>query len=50
VTFAKGDRVQVTGSKVKFQSADIILAREVRRDQDMIYLRDSQGKPFWPAT
>ena len=50
VTFAKGDRVQVAGSKVKFQGAEVILAREVRRDQDMIYLRDSQGKPFWLAT
>jgi len=47
VTFAKGDRVQVIGSKVKYGGAPLILARLVRRDATTIYLRDEHGTPYW---
>ena len=47
VTYAKGDRVQVIGSKVKYGGASIILARQVRRDSTTIYLRDEHGTPYW---
>jgi hypothetical protein len=47
VTFAKGERVQVIGSKVKYGGASIILARQVRRDSTTIYLRDEHGIPYW---
>jgi hypothetical protein len=47
VTYVKGDRVQVIGSKVKYQGAPLILARQVRRDATTIYLRDEHGTPYW---
>lgn len=47
VTFAKGDRIQVVGSKVKFRGSDVVLAREVSRDGTTLYLRDERGRPYW---
>jgi len=47
VTFEKGDRVQVTGSKVKYGGNPLILARQVRRDSTTLYLRDEHGTPYW---
>lgn len=46
-TFAKGDEVVVTGSKVKQDSGDLILAREVDKGTDTLVLRDDKGKPVW---
>ena len=47
VTFATGDSVQVTGSKIKQGSADLILAREVTKSGDTLTLRFGDGKPAW---
>jgi hypothetical protein len=49
VTFEKGDRVQLTGSKVKWGGGHIVVAREIRKQGTTVYLRDMQGKPYWPA-
>ena len=45
--FAKGDEVTVTGSKIKQDGTDLILAREVVKGTDTIMLRDDKGKPVW---
>jgi hypothetical protein len=45
--FAKGDEVTVTGSKIKQDGADLILAREVVKGSDTLMLRDDKGKPVW---
>ncbi len=47
VEFAKGDQVQVNGSRVKCGNDTVILAKEVRRGETTVYLRDESGKPFW---
>lgn len=47
--FAKGDRVQVKGSKIKFNGASTVLAREVRMESNTLYLRDDHGVPYWTA-
>jgi hypothetical protein len=47
VTFSKGDAISVTGSKVKQEGADLILAREVVKSQDTLVLRDDKGNPVW---
>jgi hypothetical protein len=44
---AKGDEVNLTGSKVKQDGADLILAREVIKGSDTLVLRDDKGKPVW---
>jgi len=47
ITFKKGDEIAVTGSKVKQDAADMILAREVVRGTDDLMLRDDKGVPIW---
>jgi len=47
VKFAKGDEVQVVGSKVKFEGADLILAREIRLGHTTLVVRDKDGSPYW---
>ena len=47
VTFAMGDNVQITGSKVKENGADLVLAREVIKSGDTVTLRFGDGKPAW---
>jgi hypothetical protein len=47
VTFAKGDRLQVTGCKVKYAGTIVILAKELRRESTTLYLRDARGVPYW---
>ncbi len=46
-TFAKGDEVTVTGSKIKQDGADLVLARQVVKGTDTLLLRDDKGKPVW---
>ena len=46
-TIGKGDDVTLTGSKVKQDGADLILAREVVKGNDTLVLRDDKGKPVW---
>jgi DNA/RNA endonuclease YhcR with UshA esterase domain len=47
MVFNKGDEIEVIGSKVKFNGADTILAREITRGQDSFVFRDANGKPVW---
>ena len=47
VSFAKGDEIAVTGSKVKQETLDVILAREMVKGTDTLMFRDDKGKPVW---
>ena len=47
ISFAKGDEIVLTGSKVKQGEADLILAREVVKGTDTLVLRDAKGNPVW---
>jgi hypothetical protein len=47
LVFNKGDQLEVKGSKVKFEDADTIFAREVKRGNDTFVFRDKDGKPVW---
>jgi hypothetical protein len=49
MTFSKGDEIALTGSKVKQEGADLILAREVVKGTDTLLLRDEKGRPIWKA-
>jgi hypothetical protein len=46
-TFATGDEVEVTGSKVKYQGADVIIARQIKKDGGAWTLRNARGIPLW---
>ena len=47
ISFSKGDEISVTGSKVKQEASDVILARELVRGTDTLLFRDDKGKPVW---
>ncbi len=47
ITFAKGDTIQVVGSPVTVDDNAYLLAREVTRNNDVMTMRDEQGKPVW---
>ena len=43
--FAKGDQIEVTGSKL--QDKDVIVAREVKKGDQILVVRNAQGIPAW---
>lgn len=45
--FTKGDQVEVVGSKVEYQGAPAIIARQIKKDGNTLTLRDGQGVPRW---
>lgn len=47
ISFAKGDQIEVTGSKVKFENSDALIAREIKKGDKIITLRNAQGIPAW---
>jgi hypothetical protein len=46
-TFAIGDQIEVTGSKIKSDGVDAIVAREIKKDGSVLTLRDRSGIPSW---
>lgn len=47
VAFKANDEIEITGSKVKQDGADLTLAREVVKGGDTLTLRFKDGKPAW---
>ena len=45
--FATGDQIEVTGSK--FHDEDTIIAREIKRGDQILVLRNGQGIPEWSS-
>jgi hypothetical protein len=44
---AQGDEVEIVGSRVTRGGAAFVIAREVRRGDDVLVLRDTAGYPVW---
>jgi hypothetical protein len=47
LVFHKGDVLEVTGVRVKFEGSDTIFARKIKRGEDEFLFRDNDGKPLW---
>lgn len=47
VTFAKGDALTVVGSKVTMAGREVLIAREIRKGDQVLTLRDANGFPLW---
>ena len=47
VAFKKGDQLTITGSKVRVDDKNVVLAREIELGNSKITLRDKQGVPVW---
>lgn len=48
--FNVGDEVTVVGSRTEMEGRAAFMAIEIRRGDDIVYLRDRQGVPRWDAT
>lgn len=46
-TFVKGDQIEATGSRVKYQDAVVLIAREIKKGDKLLVLRDAKGIPVW---
>jgi hypothetical protein len=47
LTFAKGEPVEVIGSKVQIKGAPALLARQIKKGDKIVVVRDEAGKPAW---
>lgn len=47
IEFKANEEIEVTGSKIKQDGADLTLAREVVKGGDTLTLRFKDGKPAW---
>lgn len=47
VVFKVGDQLTITGSKVKVNDQEVILAREIENGNNKLTLRDPKGAPVW---
>jgi len=48
--FAKGDAVEVTGSRITMGAMEFVIAREVVKDGKTLTLRDKTGTPQWAGS
>jgi hypothetical protein len=46
-SFEAGDAIEVTGSKVKRGEGEALLAREVKKGDTVLTLRNAEGVPQW---
>ena len=46
-SFSTGDVVEVTGSKIKMQEQEALIAREIKKAGKTLVLRNAQGIPNW---
>ena len=44
---AKGDQIEVTGATAEFGGSEALIAREVRKGDETLVLRDARGVPKW---
>lgn len=48
MTLAVGDKVEIKGSRIQHPNQALLIAGEVKKGNQVIKLRDDQGKPLWP--
>jgi hypothetical protein len=46
-SFVDGDQIEVTGSRIKFEDSDVLIAREIKKGDKVLTLRNAQGIPAW---
>ena len=46
-SFAKGDKLEIVGSRTKVAGKDVVIARQITKESQTLTLRDSQGMPAW---
>lgn len=46
-SFTASEEIEVTGSRTKVGASDVLIAREIRKGEKSLTLRNSQGIPAW---
>lgn len=46
-SFAAGEQIEVTGSRIKLEGTDVLIAREIKKGEKVLTLRNAQGIPAW---
>jgi hypothetical protein len=46
-SFAAGEQIEVTASRVKFEGSDVLIARKIKQGDKVLTLRNSEGIPAW---
>jgi hypothetical protein len=49
IELAKGDTIEVTGSRVAVDGKEALIAREVRKGEKTVTLRNARGVPAWSS-
>jgi hypothetical protein len=47
ITINPNDQVSVVGTRVNYQGQESMLAREITRGNEVLVLRDHEGRPLW---
>jgi hypothetical protein len=47
MTFKEGDTIEIIGSAVTMMGRTVVIAREVKKDEQVLKLRDETGIPLW---
>jgi hypothetical protein len=47
IKIVPGDRLEVTGSRITFKDKPAVIAAEVKKGEEVLKLRDSNGVPVW---
>lgn len=47
ITLAKGDTLEILGSRVKVDNENVLIARQIKKGGNTWTLRDASGRPAW---
>jgi hypothetical protein len=47
ITLAKGDALEILGSRVTIGGESVVIARQIKKGDDTWTLRDAFGRPLW---
>jgi hypothetical protein len=47
ITVAKGDVLEILGSRVTINDAPVVIARQITKGENTWTLRDASGRPLW---
>ena len=47
ITLAKGDTLEILGSRVMIDQEPVVIARQIKKGDNTLTLRDASGRPLW---
>ena len=47
MTFAKGDTLEIVGSRVTIDNKPVVIAKQIKKGDNTWTLRDASGRPLW---